>query len=206
MPGKSGGKNAKEQTYEKGEHWAIDTKKLGELQKLHKALRIPPSPGYPLEVEEGVPENPGLILVVRDFFTPEECDVMINVMERIGLNPSSKSDTNPKKGEAFLDRFNLTFTDPDLSRNMWQRLAPLLPPFEGRPAAGFCEKLRYYCYTKGQRFGEHVDVAVKERGLQSEYTVLLYLNSQGEHDLVGGETVFHATKKKVLLSFPPQKG
>eukprot|EP01059_Diplonema_ambulator_P018307 TRINITY_DN30590_c0_g1_i1.p1 TRINITY_DN30590_c0_g1~~TRINITY_DN30590_c0_g1_i1.p1 ORF type:complete len:186 (+),score=49.82 TRINITY_DN30590_c0_g1_i1:43-558(+) len=131
---------------------------------------------------------------------------MIGAMEAVGLNPSNKCDLTPKKGEAFLDRHNVTFTDPHLSSILWERLALHLPQYEGRSAVGFNPSLRYYCYEKGQRFGEHVDTSVKTPAGISEYTLLIYLNGEGEHDLAGGETIFHATKKKVLLSYTPKKG
>ncbi|KAJ9466626.1 hypothetical protein DIPPA_70216 [Diplonema papillatum] len=191
---------------ERSELWAENHEKSAFLQRFHKNLRLSTSPACDLALEELVPESPGLIILVRDFLDGSECDSMISAIEKVGLNASNKADLNPKKGEAFLDRFNLTFTDPDLCDLLWQRLKPLLPPFQGREAVGLFRKLRYYRYNKGQRFTEHVDVCERSPGQQSEYTLLIYLNSEGECDLSGGETIFYSTKKKELCSVSPLKG
>eukprot|EP01064_Diplonema_japonicum_P014599 TRINITY_DN22280_c0_g1_i1.p1 TRINITY_DN22280_c0_g1~~TRINITY_DN22280_c0_g1_i1.p1 ORF type:complete len:262 (+),score=81.29 TRINITY_DN22280_c0_g1_i1:56-787(+) len=194
---------------EKGEkeYWKGSSEKTDTLQKLHKKMKwAAPGYGAGLEAQDVVEEQPGLILVVEDFLTGGECANMIEAMQAAGLNTSTKSDLTPKKGEAFLDRHNLTFTDPHLSEILWERLAPQLPDYQGRQPTGFNPSFRYYCYEKGQRFGEHVDTSVRMPTSVSEYTLLIYLNSEGEYDLLGGETVFHATKKKVLLSYTPKRG
>lgn len=72
------------------------------------------------------------------------------------------------------------------------------------------------------RFEQHVDTYVQDAdGDQSEYTLLIYLNSSarslvtnGQDDsatatlpaLSGGATVFYATAKKVLASVEPEAG
>ena len=88
---------------------------------------------------------------------------------------------------------------------------------------------RYYCYRRGQRFGQHVDTCVRHsNGDVSEYTLLIYLNGQDHSQredeatksqsqsqsqsqaqavqLRGGETVFYATAKRELCSVAPVAG
>eukprot|EP00756_Hemistasia_phaeocysticola_P062447 Hpha_TRINITY_DN5875_c0_g1::TRINITY_DN5875_c0_g1_i2::g.45571::m.45571 len=167
--------------------------------------------GEELEVEDLVPESPGLILRIRGFLAPHECRRMRAVVDAAGLNPPSAKDLHPRKGEAFLCRESLSFTDPSLDAALWARLAPLLSSFEGRPPVGLT-MLRYYRYLRGHSFGEHVDVSSrsKDGASETEYTLLLYLNSEGQDGedgpLQGGETVFHKTKKEVLLEQPPEEG
>lgn len=133
------------------------------------------------------------------------------------LNQASPKDLNPRKGEAYLDRENATFCDESLASALWARLAPHVPEVDGRKATGLFDRLRYYCYRRGQRFDRHVDVAVTDerRGQVSEYTLLVYLNGEGEDGgegdgtlptMEGGETVFYATAKKVLASVAPTAG
>eukprot|EP01060_Flectonema_neradi_P011803 TRINITY_DN1878_c13_g1_i1.p1 TRINITY_DN1878_c13_g1~~TRINITY_DN1878_c13_g1_i1.p1 ORF type:complete len:243 (+),score=38.69 TRINITY_DN1878_c13_g1_i1:53-781(+) len=188
------------------ELWTGDPVRTEMLQKVHKGISFDVFKKGDLQLEDVVAESPGLICVVRGFLTPAECSQLIKAAESAGLNPASKADLNPRKGEALLDRWNLTFSDPVLSDRLFKRLQPLLPPFEGRNAISFSSKLRYYRYDKSQQFEQHVDVCVREDGYQSEYTLLIYLNGIGQIDLIGGETVFYSTKKKVLLSFPPEQG
>ena len=74
---------------------------------------------------------------------------------------------------------------------IFERLRPWLPAqVGGRRAHGCNPNIRLYRYTAGQRFGRHVDQANRlADGSCTEFTVLLYLSSEG---LVGGETLFYA--------------
>lgn len=162
-------------------------------------------------MDDAVAESPGLILRIHGFLAPHECRKMREVIDAAGLNPPNGKDLHPRKGEAFLCRESLSFGDEALSAALWARLQPLLPPYAGRPAAGFTA-LRYYRYLRGHRFGEHVDVSSRGDGGESEteYTLLLYLNSSGadagDGALQGGETVFWSTKRRELLSQDPEEG
>ena len=46
----------------------------------------------------------------------------------------------------------------------------------------------------------------EQPGEETEYTLLIYLNGRGEQDLIGGDTVFWATKKKELCRIQPECG
>ncbi|KAF9193311.1 hypothetical protein BGZ50_007572 [Haplosporangium sp. Z 11] len=65
-----------------------------------------------------------------------------------------------------------------------------------RHAVGLSRNIRFYRYRQGQSFGAHYDESVTEDGTVSEYTVLIYLNGEGDSDLIGGETVFYPKGKK----------
>ena len=206
------------------EHWTGDPARTEALQKHHSAGLIPMlalhnkmgvfrESGEKLCLEDITPEGTaeGLLLYVDEFLSDEECTKMRAAVDAAGLNPANKADLHPKKNEAFLNRDNLTYHDPLLSETLWSRLAPLLNDFEGRSPVGFNPSLRYYRYTKGHRFDQHVDVAVQLDNLVSEYTLLLYLNGvsdgeDGEEVLQGGSTVFYKTAKSVLMEFAPKKG
>eukprot|EP01065_Artemidia_motanka_P011678 TRINITY_DN1633_c0_g2_i1.p1 TRINITY_DN1633_c0_g2~~TRINITY_DN1633_c0_g2_i1.p1 ORF type:complete len:257 (+),score=94.08 TRINITY_DN1633_c0_g2_i1:72-842(+) len=184
------------------------------LQQLHaRVLQLSPEHpfGDELVLEDCVEESPGLLLRCRNFLAPFECRKMREVIDSVELKQPNGKDMHPRKGEAFLCRENLSFEDPALSEALWQRLRPLLQPFEGRPPTGFVS-LRYYRYLRGHRFGEHVDVSSRSAdGTQeTEYTLLLYLNSEGDDGedgpLRGGETAFYGAKRKVLLEQPCCEG
>lgn len=205
--------------------------KIAAFQAYHRKLKLPPQPWRQLTSEDVVPDRPGFLVVVPELLTLSECASMIAAIDTVGLNQASKSDLNPRKGEAYLDRENATFSDERLSRALWDRLAPHVPAVDGREATGLFERLRYYAYRRGQRFDQHVDVAVTNgQGQVSEYTLLIYLNGSGAGSenssaggasggdgagsagdsllpqLEGGETIFYATAKKELVSVAPRAG
>ena len=128
------------------------------------------------------------------------------------LTSSSAADRTPKKNEAYLDRQSLALVDEALSTAIWRRLRPHLPdPLDGRTPVGLhgdgrrgaASQLKFYRYLRGHRFGQHVDQSWRGDDVHhnTEYTLLIYLNSQGGEarwegqPLVGGDTVFHATAK-----------
>jgi hypothetical protein len=69
---------------------------------------------------------------------------------------------------------------------------------------------RLYRYTKGQRFGKHIDESSVEEssGRETQYTLLLYLNGGDRDELEGGETIFYEGRKdsEVCAKFPPKQG
>eukprot|EP00908_Phaeocystis_cordata_P027237 Transcript_9791.p2 GENE.Transcript_9791~~Transcript_9791.p2 ORF type:complete len:166 (-),score=37.38 Transcript_9791:385-882(-) len=153
----------------------------------------------PGALQEVVPSQPGLILACHDFCSPEETEALLHVAASSALQPPSAADKQPKKNEAYLDRDTCAFDDPALAAAMWARLRPLLPDVGDRTPVGFhghdgtrstgmpsaeraAKPLKYYRYVRGQRFGLHVDQSYKgaNTGEETEYTMLLYLNSAGE--------------------------
>lgn len=63
-------------------------------------------------------------------------------------------------------------------------------------------------YKLGQRFGPHIDESIElEGGHSTEYTLLVYLNGNSRttnnsmsniQNLVGGETVFYDSRKRIV--------
>ena len=109
--------------------------------------------------------------------------------------------------------------------------APASPrrPFAGRAARrrarrGRRSLLKFYRYRRGHSFGLHVDTSHKGGGPgeETEFTLLVYLNTQGEavageaageaageeaqQPLVGGDTVFMRTAKAELCRVSPRAG
>ena len=71
---------------------------------------------------------------------------------------------------------------------------------------GLTSRLRYYRYLKGHSFGCHVDQAIKgPNGAETEYTALIYLNSQGEepHLLAGDVELGQVVSSCLLLAGIP---
>ena len=135
------------------------------------------------------------------------------------LQPASGADLNPRKGEAFLNRESAAFVDAAFATSLWARLRPCLPEVDGRQPVGFhgdgvrgkSGQFKFYRYARGHRFGLHVDQSWRGgEGEETEYTLLIYLNSSGEacagsdQPLVGGDTVFMATARQELARVSPQ--
>jgi len=217
---------------------AADSPEGRALAKLHQgALRQRSEWDEPLVAADLVPEQPAFLLLVDDFLSASECKALIAAANAAGLAESPLSDQRPKKGEAFLFRESVAFVEPAVTAELWARLRPLLPDIErgtsgavaeplgfhgdgrGRGGAGkegVSGQLKYYRYQKGHSFGQHVDQSWKgaSAGDETEYTLLVYLNSQGEVaptdgsglPLCGGETVFHRSAKAVLAEVVPKAG
>lgn len=74
---------------------------------------------------------------------------------------------------------------------LWKRLAAAgLPLIDGERAVGLPKDLRFYKYSRRQRFKMHKDGPWSERGCVSRLTFLLYLNE----GFIGGETDFRQFK------------
>jgi hypothetical protein len=191
---------------------------------------LSPGGGAECEAVELVPAQPGFTIALRDILTRAECAALIAAADAVGWEPATAADRAPRKNEAFLDRDALVFKSVPLEQELWRRLRPHLPPVETpsgvrvpvglhadgpRGEAGQC---RIYRYTAGHRFGNHVDVSRKGPGAgeETEYTLLVYLSSQGDvppgsrdpsaKPLVGGDTVFWASARTELLRFSPVAG
>lgn len=64
--------------------------------------------------------QPGFIVTVSNVFTSRECDILIDAIERAGLNPLSYSDLHPRKNEAYLNREALSLTDAEFSALLFE--------------------------------------------------------------------------------------
>lgn len=138
---------------------------------------------------ELVPAQPGFLVAVPAFLTATECTKLIAAADGAGLQPASGADLNPRKGEAFLNREKVAFVDPGFAASLWARLSPCLPETDGRQPVGFhgdgargqSGEFKFYRYARGHRFGLHVDQSWRGgEGEETEYTLLIYLNSSGE--------------------------
>jgi predicted 2-oxoglutarate/Fe(II)-dependent dioxygenase YbiX len=87
------------------------------------------------------------------------------------------------------------------SEDLWSKLQRI----SSFGAIRLNERIRYYCYQKGQEFDWHADGRFKSAfGEESKYTFIIYLN----HKFKGGETKFTKStiipKTGMALIFPHQ--
>ncbi|MCA9175789.1 MAG: 2OG-Fe(II) oxygenase [Planctomycetales bacterium] len=129
------------------------------------------------------------VFTVTGFLTAAECAKYIRISEDVGYEPALL--TSPRGNVLRKDiRSNerVMFCNDEIADWLWQRARDFVPrEFDGRPAVGVNELLRFYRYEPGQQFDWHQDFPYeRDNGEQSYLTLLVYLND----DFDGGETSF----------------
>jgi len=129
------------------------------------------------------------VFTVDQFFTREECDQYIRISEDFGYEDALVS--SPAGQVLRTDIRNnqrVMFRNDEIAGFLWERAADFVPTeFEGRPAIGVNEMLRFYRYDPGQQFNWHQDFPFeRDNGERSFLTFMIYLND----DFEGGETSF----------------
>lgn len=136
----------------------------------------------------------------------DEAEIFVKASESIGFQ--HQGSRGAAYGEAFRDNDRIQVDDPALADQLWRAtgLRDLMSGISveeiGAPV-GLNPNIRIYRYSKGQRFGRHVDdanVVDRPTGLTC-YTLLIYLTEAG-----GGETVFYDHKGRKVASVAPKPG
>jgi hypothetical protein len=149
-----------------------------------------------------------LIYAVPSFLSRDECRRVMDFAVEQGFARVTHRAT---REIAFRDNDRILLRMPAFAELLWQRLQPLVPPeYEGLFAAGLNPSIRFYRYSKGQRFGCHVDQSDldPETRFHSRFTVLVYLNDASDSELRGGNTVFYSNENEdeVVLTVVPETG
>ncbi|KAF3781556.1 hypothetical protein EJ110_NYTH36673 [Nymphaea thermarum] len=158
------------------------------------------------------------LFTVQDFFTAAESKSFIQAADSVGF--FHQGSLGPAKGEAYRDNDRISVQDPILAEKIWKSgLDKLFNGIEvqGRVAVGLNPNIRFYRYKVGQRFGPHIDESIDlEGGHSTEYTLLVYLNgnsrtttnnsTSNNQNLVGGETVFYDSRKRIVAEVAPAEG
>ena len=152
------------------------------------------------------------IFEIERMFQKEEVELIIQMAEREGFVPSVQRETREC---AHRDNGRIQFHSPTLARVFWPRISSFFPQnIDGKRPVGLSDNFRLYKFSKGQRFGMHIDDSVRtSTGESTMYTLLVYLNGgkSSTFPVKGGETVFYDHDSRpgratVLLSFPPKAG
>ena len=127
------------------------------------------------------------IFTVTGLLTASECADLIARGESIGFEPASvRTESGQKMMTNIRNNDRVVFTDEKLARELWERIAAVLPILDGTAPCGVDACLRFYRYVPGQKFNRHKDGSVtNEQGEISKLSYLIYLNKCD-----GGETVF----------------
>jgi hypothetical protein len=133
------------------------------------------------------------IETIEDFLTAEECDYLIDYVDKNYTFNRSNVNTNGRSLESsWRTSESLTVTDRHASvfRNIYERVADYLQVNDSQ-----IEDLQVIRYKENQQYKPHLDPAKENDRV---YTVILYLND----DFVGGETYFPMLDLKIK----PKKG
>ncbi|KAI9916644.1 hypothetical protein PsorP6_016886 [Peronosclerospora sorghi] len=147
-----------------------------------------------------------MIFAVPTFLSLSECQRVTSFATAQGFERVTQ---RASREFAFRDNDRLCLRMPGFAELLWQRLAPHVPATcDTMHAMGLNPSMRFYRYQTGQRFGCHVDQSDVDpvTGYHSRFTVLVYLNDARDSDLQGGETLFYATERDVVLEVTPETG
>lgn len=146
------------------------------------------------------------MLTADPLLSTAECAAWIAWAEGAGFELQKHAQT---AHIAHRDNGRLAIESADVAAALFERLRPLAPaqlPGGKRPV-GCNPNIRLYKYEPGQRFGRHVDQAVRlPDGSETEFTLLVYLNDEG---LEGGETMFyegHGARAPTAARIAPRAG
>jgi len=126
---------------------------------------------------------------IENLITISECRSLISKGNRIGFEEATVNSENSQAViKEIRNNYRVHIDDPRLAIKLYRRVYQYLPrTVDGWLASGLNERFRFYRYEKDQYFKWHQDdTYVKEPGVESRYTFLIYLNE----DYVGGETEF----------------
>lgn len=138
------------------------------------------------------------IWVVKEFFSPAECQEWIDFAEGEGFDDAPISIGIGKESirKDVRNNSRVMIDDEERALHLWQRAKTHLPKMiYQRLAVGLNERLRFYRYDPGQQFRTHFDGSFRRStGEQSLLTFMVYLNE----DFQGGETTFLNIEKTIV--------
>ncbi|WP_339730083.1 2OG-Fe(II) oxygenase [uncultured Gimesia sp.] len=140
------------------------------------------------------------ILLIEHFLTAEECTNYINYSEYLGFQPADVDVHGTRKQiDQIRTNERADIESQQIADNLWETLKDNpLPENNQSKAVGLSPFIRFYRYTGTQKFNMHKDGRKHHQGFESQYTMLVYLNTVEQ----GGETVFRKNEIKIK----PQAG
>jgi len=134
-----------------------------------------------------------LLWTIPDVYTQSEC---ADFIRRIDGSAPQLATNNP----SYRDQDRVIVDDVEVADDLFRRLRPHLPGQLGSfRLVGLNERIRFYRYTSGQRFTEHMDHWYRPSPRRiTLHTVLAYFNE----DFEGGETRFTEQLAEVIYPKP----
>ncbi|HWV65719.1 2OG-Fe(II) oxygenase [Chitinophaga sp.] len=130
------------------------------------------------------------IFTIKDFFSTEECAVLIEKSEAMGYEEATVDVGGgvQRMIKGVRNNERVLYNDKAYATFIWERLKSFAPEGkDNRNASGVNELFRFYKYSPGQRFKMHKDGSFERNRFEaSQYTFMIYLNEA----YTGGETIF----------------
>ncbi|WVF68529.1 hypothetical protein IAT40_003297 [Kwoniella sp. CBS 6097] len=187
------------------------------------AISLTPTPErkkQPTKVD--VPGVPGAF-VVLDVFTPEECLQIVRAAEAIGFEKDEAASGSAVMKNSILARNFVWLADDNFLGHFYNQILPFVPAAAptnvdgngGGKVRGINARFRVYQYTENQLYRPHIDGAWPAAGLHPEtgeymhdsspahdplwsrYTLLVYLNGEGDIPDDTGCTTFFLPSDKM---------
>jgi predicted 2-oxoglutarate/Fe(II)-dependent dioxygenase YbiX len=132
------------------------------------------------------------VFSIPSFLDAGECMELIALAEAVGFASAGVRTAGGQTAmPAIRNNERAMVENPQWVETLWIRLAATgLPSLEGELPVGLPKDLRFYKYSRGQRFKMHKDGPWSEGGRVSRLTFLVYLNEA----FTGGETDFRQLK------------
>ncbi|KAF6261049.1 oxidoreductase [Scenedesmus sp. NREL 46B-D3] len=119
------------------------------------------------------------MLLVPGVLTPHEAQQCIDAAEGLGFE--HQGSRGAAYGEAYRDNHRISVQDPALAEQLWSAtglqhtMAGVT--VDGLVPIGLNANIRFYRYSRGQKFGRHIDDSVEVApGQHTGYTLLVYLS------------------------------
>ncbi|MCA9023001.1 MAG: 2OG-Fe(II) oxygenase [Planctomycetaceae bacterium] len=140
------------------------------------------------------------ILLIEHFLSAEECTNYINYSEYLGFERADVDFYGVRKQiDELRTNERADIESQQIADDLWKNLSDYqLPVIDQREAVGLSPLIRFYRYSGAQKFNMHRDGRKRQLGLESRFTMLIYLNTVNQ----GGETVF----RKNGIKIQPQTG
>ncbi|KAK6908848.1 hypothetical protein I203_102853 [Kwoniella mangroviensis CBS 8507] len=184
------------------------------------ALAPPSERKQPTKVH--VSDVPGAF-VVLDVFTPEECLQIVRAAEAIGWEKDEAKSGSAVNKNSILAKNFVWLSDSSFLDHFYSSILPFVPAIApisvdgngGGKVRGINARFRVYQYTENQLYRPHIDGAWPAAGLHPEtgeylhdssppddplwsrYTLLVYLNGEGDIPQDTGCTTFFLPSDKI---------
>ncbi|WWC92884.1 uncharacterized protein L201_007846 [Kwoniella dendrophila CBS 6074] len=186
------------------------------------AITLAPSEKRRKPTKVDVPDVPGAF-VVLDVFTPEECLQIVEAAEAIGWEKDEAAGGSAINKSSILAKNFVWLSDASFLEHFYSSILPFVPqsaPISvdgngGGKVRGINARFRVYQYTENQLYRPHIDGAWPAAGLHPEtgeylhdsspvddplwsrYTLLVYLNGEGDIPQDTGCTTFFLPSDKM---------
>jgi hypothetical protein len=136
-----------------------------------------------------------LLVIIRNVFSVEECNKLINISENKGYNKASLYVDKVGKEHFYndlRDSLRVIIDDKIFAKILEDRISHIIPNiYNKKKYAEINERMRFLKYDQSGHFKRHIDGKFEKNNMTSKITILIYIN-EGYN---GGYTKFFSNEK-----------